>query len=127
MPLCARGGCTASAEGKYCSKRCAAVARLCAGWIPQASLTPAVRAVACRRGALTVAKQRRVARRRAVMDRLRPLLNHRAMDDLTAEQREAVSVVLTQSFRMGKAVGYQEGWHAKSTPRLKRARKDTAA
>ena len=30
MTLCARGGCTAPADGKYCSKRCSAIARL---WI----------------------------------------------------------------------------------------------
>lgn len=127
MPLCARGGCTASADGKYCSKRCAAVARLCAGWIPQASLTPAVRAVACRRGAAAGTKAKRRIRARRVMERLRPLLNSRAFHRCEPETKKALMVLLERGYRIGKADGYQAGYHAKDTPRLKRAQKDTAA
>lgn len=125
--LCARGGCTAEATGKHCSRRCAAIARLCAGWRPQAALLrPDVREKACRRGALATAAVMRRRRAAAVREQLAPLLKHRVFSDLDAEGRAAVAALLGKAFRIGKSVGYQEGYHAKDTPRLKRAQRSAA-
>lgn len=119
---CARGGCTGQATGKYCTRRCAAIARMCAGWRPQVSiLRPEVRAKACRRGALACAAAMRRRRAKAVREQLAPLLNHRLFSDLDADGRAAVTALLGKAFRMGKQVGYQEGYRAQSTPHLKRA------
>lgn len=128
MALCARGGCTREATGKHCSRRCAALARLCAGWTPHTTLLrPDVRAKACRRGALACAAVLRRRRAKAVVARLQPLLGHRCLQDLDSEQRAAVAALLGKAFRLGKADGYQRGYHAKDMPHLKRAQKGQAA
>jgi hypothetical protein len=127
MTLCTRPGCTSHATGKYCSKRCSAIARLCAGWRPQATLMRAdVRAVACRRGALAKAATSRRQRAKATVARIGVLLTARVLSDLDAEQRAAVTALLARSYRIGKADGYQRGYHAKEVPALKR-RRETAA
>lgn len=118
---CARGGCTATSTGKYCSRRCAAVARLCAGWTPQAVLLrPDVRQKACRRGALACAAVLRRRRAKAVKVRLEPLLRHRCFADLDVEQIGAVSALIGKAYRLGKADGYQRGYRAQASPHLKR-------
>lgn len=115
---CARGGCTNPTLTKYCSRRCAAIARLCAGWTPQVSiLRPEVRQKACRRGALACAAAMRRRRAKAVLERLRALLEHRALQDLDAEQRGAVSALIGKGYRLGKADGYQRGYRAQSSNR----------
>ena len=127
MTLCARGGCTASADGKYCSRRCSAIARLCAGWRPQASiLKPEVRARACRRGALACAAVQRRRRAKAMRERLRPLFDLPCFRGLEPEQLAAFMAVVARGYRIGKADGYQQGWHSKSTPRLKRQKGQAA-
>jgi hypothetical protein len=104
------------------------LARLCAGWRPQAVLMrPDVRAKACRLGALATARVLRRKRAKHAVEHLKPLLTSRVCDDLTADQRAAVTTLLAKALRIGKAIGYQQGYHAKDTPRLKRAKKGQAA
>lgn len=126
--LCARGGCTREADGKYCSRRCAALARLCAGWKPQAVLMrPDVRARACRKGALAVAKIWRRRRAQAIQARLLPLLQSAVFQGAEPELKAAAAALLGKAYRLGKADGYQRGYKAKDTPRLKRQQKGKAA
>ncbi len=130
MTACERGGCTASVEGphRFCSRRCSALFRLCAGWKPHlALLRPEVRAVACTRGALAAAKVARRRRAKAVTAKVATLLTSRVLSDLDGEQRAAVTALIAKGFRLGEKVGYQRGWHAKDTPRLKRDRQKGAA
>lgn len=128
MALCARGGCTGTAERTYCSKRCASLARILAGWRPQLSLLrPDVRKKACRNGALACAAMARRRRAKAIRERIASLLGHRVFEGLDAEQRAAVIALIGRGYRLGKADGYQRGWHAKDTPRLKRKQQKGAA
>lgn len=119
--LCLRGGCTAEATGKYCTRRCAAVARIGAGWHPEAALLrPDVRLRACRNGAKACAAIVRRRRATAILARLRPLLGHRAFQGLDGEQQAAVMALAGKAYRIGTADGYQRGWKSKNTPGLKR-------
>jgi hypothetical protein len=129
--LCARGGCTGIVTAsdrsklerrKFCTRTCGAIARLCAGWTPQESLLrPEVRKVACRRGALAYAAKARRIRAKAITERLAPLLQHTSFQGMEAEYRAAVLAAIGKAYRLGKADGYQRGWHAKSTLALKRS------
>lgn len=120
---CTRGGCTASASGKYCSRRCSAIARLCAGWTPHAALLrPDVRAASCRRGQQARAQQQRRARAKQIKDRLRPLLETPAFQGVEPELMAAIWAFGSMALRLGLKDGYQRGWHAKNTPTLKRRR-----
>lgn len=119
--LCIRPGCTGSTETKYCSKRCIAIARLCAGWEPWKALFkhPAERLAACRRGAATTHARRRREHEAVMTTKIAALLMELGGAPLSTEQRRSMVVLLTKARRLGKAEGYAMGWNAKQAERRK--------
>lgn len=117
---CARGGCTAPTDGKYCSKRCTALARLCAGWRPGDVLNRSeVKALASRRGQAAATRARRRKREREILARIAPILES-ILAGLDPKARAAIRSTGYELYVTGRADGYQEGWHAKNVPALKR-------
>lgn len=108
---CRRGGCTGDATKAYCSRRCVAVARLCAGWEPHRVLTPAHRKLAGERGGVISGQRERGKALRLWLDRAGVLLPKELTDALGAQDVARIKALLARAAKNGWKGGYRAGHH----------------
>lgn len=128
---CTRGGCTATVnrkrpdlfdKAKYCSRRCAAIDRLCAGWMPHAPLMrPEVLAISHSRGGKAAAVKARQRRAQRICEKLAGLLTHPVFDGLSHQQRAAMKVLLGKAYQIGVGDRDRRDWYAKRAATSRKA------
>lgn len=118
---CARAGCPNViergqhspkhfAKQRFCSKRCASLSRVEAGWKPHLCfMTPEIHQRATRKGGLATSALRRKARQARVIARLAPLLRSTLCEALTARQEALVKALLVRAYVQGRSDGYVSG------------------